>query len=445
MVPGRARRRAGQPRAGPLPLPRRPRRRRRRAAQRLGQHLRRPGLDPGDRGRRLARPVVPAPVRTRAARPRLDQPARCAPSSSRSCGSGSTAASTASASTSPTAWPRTRSCPTSAARLRRRRARPTQGHPHWDRDEVHDIYRGVAAGHRRVRRRPGVRRRGLGADARAARPLRAPRRAAHGVQLRLPARAAGTPTALRDGDRRRASPRWPASARRRPGCCPTTTSPATSPATAAASVGRRRARAAALLMLALPGGAYVYQGEELGLPEVADLPDELRQDPTFRRTGGARDGAATAAGCRSRGRATRRRSASARAGAAVAAAAGRLGGADRRAPGRPTRRRCSRSTAPPWRCAASTPALGDGTMAWLASPATCSRSAGSRASSCVVNLGTDPAPLPEATHGSGAPGQRALADDGVAAGRHRGGSTTATSGWSRASSTRSLVGTRQAT
>ncbi|MCW2973299.1 MAG: alpha-glucosidase, partial [Thermoleophilia bacterium] len=38
-------------------------------------------------------------------------------------------------------------------------------------------------------------------------------------------------------------------------------------------VGTRRARAAALLMLALPGGAYVYQGQELGLPEVEDIPD----------------------------------------------------------------------------------------------------------------------------------------------------------------------------
>jgi alpha-glucosidase len=57
--------------------------------------------------------------------------------------------------------------------------------------------------------------------------------------------------------------------------------------------GTRRARAAALLMLALPGGAYVYQGEELGLPEVVDLPDQVRQDPTFVRTGGldrGRDG-----------------------------------------------------------------------------------------------------------------------------------------------------------
>ncbi|WP_433442670.1 glycoside hydrolase family 13 protein [Nonomuraea sp. CA-141351] len=54
--------------------------------------------------------------------------------------------------------------------------------------------------------------------------------------------------------------------------------------------GLARARAATLLMLALPGSAYLYNGEELGLPEVLDLPDELRQDPAFRRTGESRDG-----------------------------------------------------------------------------------------------------------------------------------------------------------
>jgi alpha-glucosidase len=54
--------------------------------------------------------------------------------------------------------------------------------------------------------------------------------------------------------------------------------------------GVQRARAAALLMLALPGGAYLYQGEELGLPEVTDLPDHVRQDPAFRRTGGLEPG-----------------------------------------------------------------------------------------------------------------------------------------------------------
>jgi len=55
-------------------------------------------------------------------------------------------------------------------------------------------------------------------------------------------------------------------------------------------LGLARARAAALLMLALPGSAYVYQGEELGLPEVEDLPEELLQDPTFLRTGGTERG-----------------------------------------------------------------------------------------------------------------------------------------------------------
>jgi alpha-glucosidase len=49
--------------------------------------------------------------------------------------------------------------------------------------------------------------------------------------------------------------------------------------------GLRRARAAALLMFALPGGAYVYQGEELGLPEVEELPDEVLTDPTWERSG----------------------------------------------------------------------------------------------------------------------------------------------------------------
>jgi len=67
-----------------------------------------------------------------------------------------------------------------------------------------------------------------------------------------------------------------------------------SPAEAAdPGIGLRRARAATLLMLALPGSAYLYQGEELGLPEVFDLPPDARRDPIFARTGGAelgRDG-----------------------------------------------------------------------------------------------------------------------------------------------------------
>ena len=55
-------------------------------------------------------------------------------------------------------------------------------------------------------------------------------------------------------------------------------------------VGLARARAASLLELALPGSAYVYQGEELGLPEVADIPADRRQDPTFFRTAGKQVG-----------------------------------------------------------------------------------------------------------------------------------------------------------
>jgi alpha-glucosidase len=52
-----------------------------------------------------------------------------------------------------------------------------------------------------------------------------------------------------------------------------------------AALGLRRARAATLLLLALPGSAYLYQGEELGLPEHTSLPDEVRQDPAWLRSG----------------------------------------------------------------------------------------------------------------------------------------------------------------
>lgn len=60
------------------------------------------------------------------------------------------------------------------------------------------------------------------------------------------------------------------------------------------ALGTQRARASALLLFALPGSAYVYQGDELALPDHTSLPDEVRQDPAFFRTAGAdygRDGA----------------------------------------------------------------------------------------------------------------------------------------------------------
>lgn len=55
-------------------------------------------------------------------------------------------------------------------------------------------------------------------------------------------------------------------------------------------LGRHRAAAATMLMLALPGSPYLYQGEELGLPEVADLDIDVLHDPTWHRSAGARKG-----------------------------------------------------------------------------------------------------------------------------------------------------------
>lgn len=58
-------------------------------------------------------------------------------------------------------------------------------------------------------------------------------------------------------------------------------------------IGRKRARAGMMMMLALPGPAYIYQGQELGLDEVFDIPVDLRQDPSFINTDGkvvGRDG-----------------------------------------------------------------------------------------------------------------------------------------------------------
>jgi alpha-glucosidase len=56
------------------------------------------------------------------------------------------------------------------------------------------------------------------------------------------------------------------------------------------ALGLRRARALAMLTLALPGSAYIYQGEELGLPEHTTMEAKYRQDPMFIRTQGAEIG-----------------------------------------------------------------------------------------------------------------------------------------------------------
>jgi alpha-glucosidase len=55
-------------------------------------------------------------------------------------------------------------------------------------------------------------------------------------------------------------------------------------------LGTRRARAALLLELALPGAVYLYQGEELGLPQVDDIPEAMLADPVWERSGHTRRG-----------------------------------------------------------------------------------------------------------------------------------------------------------
>jgi alpha-glucosidase len=66
--------------------------------------------------------------------------------------------------------------------------------------------------------------------------------------------------------------------------------PSPDPAQVDLALGDRRARAAIMLTLALPGSAYVYQGEELGLPQVLDLPESALRDPIWKRSGHVRRG-----------------------------------------------------------------------------------------------------------------------------------------------------------
>ena len=164
------------------------------------------------------------------------------------------------------------------------------------------------------------------------------------------------------------------------------------------SVGLRRARAAALLMLALPGGAYVYQGEELGLPEVENLPDEALRDPGWEQSGRTDRGRD---GCRvplpwSGG----------------LPPFGFSPPGSRRAPWLPqpewwgtlsveAQLRDTASTLDLYRNALKIrrahPALGDGSMAWLDAPAGVLCFAREPGFVCLVNLTADPVPLPSGT------------------------------------------------
>jgi alpha-glucosidase len=187
-------------------------------------------------------------------------------------------------------------------------AYPDGQHPLKDRDEVHDIYatwrdlfnqyqpaltavaEAWVPAHRRVRYASAT---GLG-QAFNFDLLRAPWEAARfraviEENLQLAARSgASTTWVLSNHDVVRHATRYGISGDENAWLCSGGTAPREDRV-----VGLRRARAASLLIMALPGCVYLYQGEELGLPEVVDIPPDVRQDPTFFRSEGAvigRDG-----------------------------------------------------------------------------------------------------------------------------------------------------------
>ncbi|MFH9086770.1 glycoside hydrolase family 13 protein [Streptomyces sp. NPDC017673] len=184
---------------------------------------------------------------------------------------------------------------------------PPGSHPYWDRDEVHEIYRDwrkifdayspprtavaeawVPGARRALYARPDELGQAFNFEYLEARWDAEELRDVIAASL-VTARAAGASATwvLSNHDVVRHASRL---------VLPAGTDPAawllsggTAPAIDTAA-GLRRARAATLLMLALPGSAYLYQGEELGLPEVADLPTEVLQDPIWEQTGHVRKG-----------------------------------------------------------------------------------------------------------------------------------------------------------
>ena len=268
----------------------------------------------------------------------------------------------------------------------------------------------LAPAPRRIRRRPGTLRRGVAADPRRDGSVGALRRDAPGVQLLVPFDRVGcrgpprrrdrVAAGLRVGRRpehvgalepRRRPPRVPprADGREPPG---SRHRPARPSASRSPSWAWRRARAATTLMLALPGSAYLYQGEELGLPEVIELDDHVRQDPTWFRTAGERYGRD---GCRvpipwSR---TPPRSASAR--RARPGCRSRPSGRTSRATHRPRMRHpLSRSTVRCSRCAARA-GLGAGSLEWLAGFSADVLAFRNGNVTVIANVGDAPVALPD--------------------------------------------------
>ena len=175
-------------------------------------------------------------------------------------------------------------------------------------------------------------------------------------------------------------------------------------------LGTRRARAAALLTLALPGSVYLYQGEELGLPEAEDIPVDRLQDPMYLRSGGTNPGRD---GCRVP---------LPWSGDAPPFGFGPAGSAEPWLP-QPAdwaARTADIQAADPasmlslYRAAVrlrkAEPGLGDGPMEWLATtPEVLAFRRGERFA-CVVNLGPEPAELP--SHAELLLTSGPLADDG---------------------------------
>lgn len=160
--------------------------------------------------------------------------------------------------------------------------------------------------------------------------------------------------------------------------------------------GLRRARAAALLMLALPGSAYIYEGEELGLPEVEDIPLEAMQDPTVKQTFGAdpgRDGCRVPIPWDADAESNYGFSPAGAAAPWLPQPSGwaRLAVSEEQGvPG---------STLELYRSALAirnvNPALGDGSMQWLDSPTDVLAFSREPGFACWVNLGQDAVALPE--------------------------------------------------
>jgi alpha-glucosidase len=159
-------------------------------------------------------------------------------------------------------------------------------------------------------------------------------------------------------------------------------------------LGTKRARAAIMLTAALPGSVYVYQGEELGLAEIEDLPDSVRDDPMYTRSGGSdpgRDGCRVPLPWSSSG-------SSWGFSPAGAAAPWLPQPADWAAFTVEAESDDSGSMLNLYRAALrlrrAEPGLGDGPMTWLDAPADVLAFARPGGLTCVVNLSETPADLP---------------------------------------------------